>query len=421
MEKLNGENVSLNIQVKSLVQERENIKLEYQKLFNSIKTTRVQHQQEVNELIENVNQKTYAYGDVHAKNQDLLMTISKLKDKLKTAKKEKNVNTKFDKSATLGKLLCVTPLNKNKDLKAKMVSKVEVKTDKSKPVTSYSTPKNEQGQKKNANVIARGMYRVIKTETQMPVAKSNMFSCNSTRVASSSSVRRLESKDNNLKKRVLLHTKSKSTSKDVKKSHSSVSLVSNKRDTLNSNVSESNANILKVKNVNVVHDGLNLVCVSCGKDVFMISHDKCIARYDFFVNSRVKRALFTSPIAAKSSKLGATTVVVKSRFSVAPPLKEKNKSLTLESSQGRTLSTYIKTKIKTSKKLQKWFEHQPSFNWSPKSSTAQTSSSVTKSSTSARTHSRTPTTKQQWVAKLSTLPSSFCSCGASDSDSPLDC
>ncbi|GKA09703.1 integrase, catalytic region, zinc finger, CCHC-type containing protein, partial [Tanacetum coccineum] len=56
---------------------------------------------------------------------------------------------------TLGKLLCVTLLNKNKKLKAKIVSKVEVKTDKSKPVTSSSTSKNEQGQKKNVNEIAR--------------------------------------------------------------------------------------------------------------------------------------------------------------------------------------------------------------------------------------------------------------------------
>ncbi|GKC23780.1 hypothetical protein Tco_1025930 [Tanacetum coccineum] len=126
MAKLNGENMSLNIQVESL---------------------------EVNEFIENVNQKTYAYGDVHAKNQGLLMTISKLKDKLKTTEKGKNVNTKFDKSMTLDKLICVTLLNKNKELKAKMVSKVEVKMDKSKSVTSCSTPKNEQGQKKNANVI----------------------------------------------------------------------------------------------------------------------------------------------------------------------------------------------------------------------------------------------------------------------------
>ncbi|GJU52521.1 retrovirus-related pol polyprotein from transposon TNT 1-94, partial [Tanacetum coccineum] len=257
------------------------------------------------------------------KNQDLLMTISELKDKLKIAKKGKNVNTKFDKFATLEKLICVTPLNKNKELKSKIVSKVEVKTDKSKPVTSCSTPKNEQEKKKNVNVLARGMYRVIKTDTQTLIAKSNMFSCNSTGVASSSSVRRPESKNTNLKERVLLNTKSKSTFEDVKNSQSIVSLVSNKRYIINSNVSESNANVLKEKIVNIVHDGSNLVCVSCGKDVFIISHDKCVARNALSLNSRVKRALFTSPIAAKSSKLGATLVVIKSRFSVATPQKQQ--------------------------------------------------------------------------------------------------
>ncbi|GJY35787.1 hypothetical protein Tco_0421165 [Tanacetum coccineum] len=68
MEKLNDENVSLAFQVDSFLKERENIKLEYQPLFNSIKMTRAQHQWEVNELIENVNQKTYVYVDVHSKN-----------------------------------------------------------------------------------------------------------------------------------------------------------------------------------------------------------------------------------------------------------------------------------------------------------------------------------------------------------------
>ncbi|GJY02115.1 reverse transcriptase domain-containing protein [Tanacetum coccineum] len=50
----------------------------------------------------------------------------------------------------------------------------------------------------------------------MPVDKTNKFSCKSTGVASSSSVRRSESKDNNLKKRVLRNTKR--TFMDVKKS-----------------------------------------------------------------------------------------------------------------------------------------------------------------------------------------------------------
>ncbi|GJY03133.1 integrase, catalytic region, zinc finger, CCHC-type containing protein [Tanacetum coccineum] len=88
MEKLENENVSLAFQVQSLVKERENIKLEYQNLFDSIKKTRVQSQEEINELIENVNQKTYSYGDVRAKNQDLLITISELKTKLKNIEKD---------------------------------------------------------------------------------------------------------------------------------------------------------------------------------------------------------------------------------------------------------------------------------------------------------------------------------------------
>ncbi|GKB40674.1 hypothetical protein Tco_0885616 [Tanacetum coccineum] len=87
MENFESENVSLEFQVQSLIKERENVKTEYQKLFDSIKTTRTQTQREINELIENVNQKTYAYADVRAQNQDLLITISKLKDKLKMLKK----------------------------------------------------------------------------------------------------------------------------------------------------------------------------------------------------------------------------------------------------------------------------------------------------------------------------------------------
>ncbi|GKA79348.1 hypothetical protein Tco_0785944 [Tanacetum coccineum] len=260
-------------------------------------------------------------------NQDLSMTISELKAKLKLAEKEKNVNTKFNKSATLEKLI------------------------RSKPVTSCSTSKNKQRQKTNANVIARGMYRIIKIETKTPVDKTNKFSCNSTRVASSSSFSRSKSKDTNSKKRVLLNTKSKRTSKDVKKSQ------------------------------------------------------------------RVKRALFTSLIATKSSKLGDTPVVAKSRFSVATTPKETDmvsraSPLTPESRQSQTLSTYMKNKIKISRKWQKWFVNQSCFNWSPKSSNAKTPPHVSKSSASHRTNSKTPVTTQKWVAKLPTPPSEFVSCDA---------
>ncbi|GJV28127.1 hypothetical protein Tco_1384575 [Tanacetum coccineum] len=87
LEKLKSENVSLKFQVQSLIKERENVKSKYQKLFDSIKKTRSQTQSEINELIEHVNQKTYAYANVRAQNQDLLMTITELKTKLKNAEK----------------------------------------------------------------------------------------------------------------------------------------------------------------------------------------------------------------------------------------------------------------------------------------------------------------------------------------------
>ncbi|GJX91475.1 hypothetical protein Tco_0344801, partial [Tanacetum coccineum] len=43
----------------------------------------------------------------------------------------------------------------------------------------------------------------------------------------------------------------------------------------------------------------------------------CVARHALSRKSCVKRALFTSPLAAKSKNLGATSVVTKSRLSVA--------------------------------------------------------------------------------------------------------
>ncbi|GJZ97481.1 hypothetical protein Tco_0669934 [Tanacetum coccineum] len=87
MEKLENENVSLEFKVQSLIKERENVKLEYQKLFDSIKKTRTQTQREINELIEHVNQKTYANAEVRTQNQDLLITISELQAKLKNVVK----------------------------------------------------------------------------------------------------------------------------------------------------------------------------------------------------------------------------------------------------------------------------------------------------------------------------------------------
>ncbi|GKD41069.1 hypothetical protein Tco_1261276 [Tanacetum coccineum] len=250
-------------------------------------TARTQHQKELDELIEHVNQNTYAYADVHAHDQDLLITIYELKNKLQTVDKGWTVNTKFDKSETSGTLLCVTPLPKNIAVKAKKVSTTKVNTDRSKPVTLHSTPKNEQSQKQSANVIARGMYRITKTEKHTLVSKTNMNVSNSTGVESSNSVRRPKSKDTKSKNSVLKNTNDKSSSIHVRKVSSSVSIDSNKHETMNSIVCQSNASLLNTKIVNAVNDGLNIVGVSFGKDVFMLSYEKCVARYALSRDSKV--------------------------------------------------------------------------------------------------------------------------------------
>nr|GEV84449.1 hypothetical protein [Tanacetum cinerariifolium] len=192
----------------------------------------------------------------------------------------------------------------------------------------------------------------------MPVTKTNIYVSNSTSVESSNSVRRPQSKDNKSKKRVLKNNNVKSTSTNVRKFSSSDSIVSNKLKSMNSTVCQSNANVLKAKTVNAINDGSNIVCISCGKDVFMPSHKKYVAHYALSVDSRVKRALFTSPVAAKSRNERATSVATKSR----------------------TLINYMKNKIETSRNWHKRFENQSSFNWSPKNKTAQSTPSVSKSS-----------------------------------------
>ncbi|GKE80597.1 hypothetical protein Tco_1550597 [Tanacetum coccineum] len=133
MEKLEDENVSLDFMVESLIKEHDNVKLEYQKLFNSIKKTRSQTQTEMDELIAHVSEITYAYGVIRAENQNLLFTISELKTRLA------NVEKKTD------------------------VQKLEEHHVVSKPVTLQTSPDKQSGVNSNKNVIAPGMYKVVTT------------------------------------------------------------------------------------------------------------------------------------------------------------------------------------------------------------------------------------------------------------------
>ncbi|GJZ93408.1 hypothetical protein Tco_0665473 [Tanacetum coccineum] len=177
MEKLEDENVSLDFTVQSLIKERDNAKMEYKKLFDSIKKTRSQTQKEMDELIVHVSEKTYAYGAIRAENQNLLTTISELKKRLEKAEKGKSVNTKFDKTNGFQSLLCVTPLNKQAFIKKSNVHKTEETNVVSKPVTLQTSPTKQKRVNQNTNVIRPGMYRVVITqESQTSKTKSALSS-----------------------------------------------------------------------------------------------------------------------------------------------------------------------------------------------------------------------------------------------------
>nr|GEV00745.1 reverse transcriptase domain-containing protein [Tanacetum cinerariifolium] len=106
MEKLEHENVSLDFQVQYLIKDYDNVKVEYQKLFDSIKKIRSQTQKEINELIAHVSEKTYAYGAIRVENQNILFTISELKTRLKNVKKDTTyvvLKTRFFEKPTQSK------------------------------------------------------------------------------------------------------------------------------------------------------------------------------------------------------------------------------------------------------------------------------------------------------------------------------
>ncbi|GJV52118.1 retrovirus-related pol polyprotein from transposon TNT 1-94 [Tanacetum coccineum] len=266
MEKLEDENVSLDFTVQSLIKERDNVKLEYQKLFNSIKKTRSQTQTEMDELIAHVSEKTYAYGAIRAENQNLLFTISELKTRLANVEKGKSVNTKFDKTNGSQPLLCVTPLHKHVIQKKTDVQKSEENHVVSKPVTLQTSPAKQRGVNSNKNVIAPGMYKVVTThESQTNEAKHDL---SSTGMNAASSVRRPMNRDSHVKNSVLANSK-----KPAKKV--AVYVRKNKQtDITSENVISNKENVIDVDvaNARFSHNS-RTVNVSMSKEVREKSHD----------------------------------------------------------------------------------------------------------------------------------------------------
>ncbi|GJS30960.1 integrase, catalytic region, zinc finger, CCHC-type containing protein [Tanacetum coccineum] len=125
METLESENVSLDSKVQSLIKERNNVKTEYKKLFDSIKKTRTQSQGEVIELVAHVTQKTHDYAAVRAENQDLLIIIYELKAKLKNVENYKvEVSSRTNKKQDVAsKNVVLNTIVTNDEIKNALIAK----------------------------------------------------------------------------------------------------------------------------------------------------------------------------------------------------------------------------------------------------------------------------------------------------------
>ncbi|GJU07162.1 integrase, catalytic region, zinc finger, CCHC-type containing protein [Tanacetum coccineum] len=278
LEKLENENVSLDFKVQSLIKERDNVKIEYQKLFDSIKKTRSQTQKEMDELIVHVFEKTYAYGAIRAENQNLLSTISELKTRLE---------------------------------------------------------KVEKGANQNTNVIRPGMYRVVTT----PVSQTNKTksALSSTGMNATSRVRRPMSRDSHVAHSVLDNSKkaAKNVAVYVRKNkqtdNTSANVISNKENVIDVDV----ANAFKAKTLLCVSCMQNVLIPCHDKCLAKLKLNvRSNVHRTFFTNSRTSKSSETTFVAPKtrfskketqSKTLDTTSVVSKSKIDVESASKAKDK------------------------------------------------------------------------------------------------
>nr|GEU84137.1 integrase, catalytic region, zinc finger, CCHC-type, peptidase aspartic, catalytic [Tanacetum cinerariifolium] len=232
--------------------------------------------------------------------------------------------------------------------------------------------KHENRGNSNKNVITPGMYKVVTTQ-ELQTNKAN-GGLSSTKINVASSVRRSMNRDLHEKNKVLANFKNsaKKVAVYVRKNkqtvNTSANVISNKENVIDVNV----ANASKAK---------TLLCISCMQNVLLPCHDKCFANHRLNMHSNVSRTLSTNSRTPKSSD--TTYVVLKTRFSeklaqsktldtnfvvfkpkidVGSASKAKNKVSSAPKTKKRnlrdkSLSTYIKNKIRTSRIWQKWFGH----------------------------------------------------------------
>ncbi|GJS86358.1 hypothetical protein Tco_0768994 [Tanacetum coccineum] len=164
------------------------------------------------------------------------------------------------------------------------------------------------------------MYKIKIVDKQEVHTQANKSVLTSTRLKGVSSVRRPSTRSSSSKNSVLSNTKNQTEVVEVsprtnkkRKVTSQIHVVKNKYYVATVDVK----NALKAK--------IDVSCVSCKKNMLTPCRDKCLAKYKWYVHSNVRRALFTTPKAAKTKSIDTTPVVEITRFTVVTPLSAKNK------------------------------------------------------------------------------------------------
>nr|GEX65135.1 retrovirus-related Pol polyprotein from transposon TNT 1-94 [Tanacetum cinerariifolium] len=154
------------------------------------------------------------------------------------------------------------------------------------------------------------------------------------------------------------------------------------------NVISNKQNVIDVDVANA-SKAKNLLCVSCMKNVLFSCHDKCLVNHRLNMHLNARRTLSTKPRMKKSSDttyvglktrfsdklaesktLDTTFVVSKPNIDVGSASKAQNKvssapKTNIRDFQNKSLSRYMKNKIRTSQISQKWFESRPNVVSSP--------------------------------------------------------
>nr|GEU88505.1 ribonuclease H-like domain-containing protein [Tanacetum cinerariifolium] len=238
------------------------------------------------------------------------------------------------------------------------------------------------------------------------------------------SVRRSMNRDSHDKNNVVANSKNstKKVAVYVKKNkqidNTFANVISNKENVIDVDVT----NASKVKNI---------LYVSCMQNVLIPCHDKCLAHHRLNASRtsttksrtpkssdttyKVLKSRFSKKL-TQSKTLDTTFVVSQSNIDVGSASKAKNKVSSTPKTNKRdlrnkSLSTYIKNKIRTSQIWQKWFESRPNVVWLP----VNTNSNVYNSGSSEKPSASV----KKWVVKSPICTNVVSSCVAGGRESNL--